>query len=457
MTRNILARVGAAALLCACAAGAEAKDPLVRKAALGIAMEPAEGGAKITTVTDGLTAAKAGLAAGDILTALNGRKTPDPGAVAAIAGTIRAGEPVAFDYTRGGKADRKETAAIARPFETYQGAAAVYGAVPFKGGHLRDVLVTPAKASKNGPVVYLIQGAMCANVEGVPSSHPYGMLVQELANRGLATYRIEKPGMGDSAGTPACADVDFATELDGFRAGLQALIKTRKIAPGRIVIFGHSMGGIQGPLLAAENGKLGGVATMGTVLRDWRDYLGEVFWMQGFFSSSEDPVENAEAGAAARRVLDRLFIERASLAKVAADNAEDAKMLKEFLGWDGGERFMNRNAGYWVGISGQKLVKAWRDANAPVLAMYGESDFAAMDDRDHRLIVDVVNFYRPGTAKYVLLEKTGHGFGLDGTRAEAAAKNKAAGGATGAPLGPMNPKVATELADWVDSLKIGAR
>lgn len=457
MTKSILARLSAAALICFCAASAEAKDPLIRKAALGVSLEPAEGGAKITSVADGLTAAKAGLAAGDILTALNGRKTPDPGAVVAIAGTIRTGDPVAFDFTRGGKADHKETSAIARPFETYQGAAALYGATPFKGGYLRDVLVTPTNAPKNGPVVYLIQGAMCANVEGVPPSHPYGMLVQELAKRGIATYRIEKPGMGDSMRTPACADVDFATELEGFRAGLQALIKTHKIAPSRIVIFGHSMGGIQGPLLAAENGKLGGVATMGTVLRDWRDYLGEVFWIQGFFSANEDPVENAEAGASARRVLDRIFIERAPLAKIAADNADDAKVLKEFLDWDGGERFMNRNAGYWAGISGQNLVKAWRDANAPVLAMYGESDFAAMDDRDHRLIVDLVNFYRPGTAKYVLLEKTGHSFGLDGTRAEAAAKNKAAGGATGAPLGPINPKVATELADWVDGLKIGAR
>lgn len=459
MINQTFTRASIAALACLIASAdpALAKDPLVRKAALGIAMEPAEGGAKVTTVADGLTASKAGLAVGDIVTSLNGKKTPDPGAIVAIAGGIRSGEAVSFEISRGGKPERKEATAIARPLETYQGASARYGAVAFAGGHLRDVLVTPDIADKNGPVVYLIQGAMCANVEGVPASHPYGMLVQELANRGVATYRIEKPGMGDSAGTPQCADVDFDTELAGFRAGLQALIKTHKIAPGRIVIFGHSMGGIQGPLLAAENGKLGGVAAMGAVLRDWRDYLGEVFWMQGFFSSNEDPVENAAAGVAARNTLDRIFIERAPLAKIAADSADDAKILKEFLDWDGGERFMSRNAGFWAGISGQKLVEAWRDSKAPVLAMYGESDFAAMDDRDHRLIVDIVNHYSPGTAKYVLLEKTGHGFGLDGTRAEAAAKNKAAGGATGAPLGPINPKVATELADWIASLRIGAR
>eukprot|EP01035_Chromulina_nebulosa_P055999 gene55998-76763_t len=40
---------------------------------------------------------------------------------------------------------------------------------------------------------------------------------------------------------------------------------------------------------------------------------------------------------------------------------------------------------HWRQIAQQPLTAAWRDSRAPVLAVYGEADFAAIDDRDHRL------------------------------------------------------------------------
>ncbi|MBY0423509.1 MAG: alpha/beta hydrolase, partial [Parvularculaceae bacterium] len=357
-----------------------------------------------------------------------------------------------------GAAARVDATAVARPFETYEGAAASYGEVPFQGGVLRDIYVAPANAPKDGPVVYFIQGVFCGSVEGPTPEHPVRAFLQGLAERGIASYRVEKPGMGDSAGPVECKDADFATELAAFRAGLDALVKTRKIAPSRIVLFGHSMGGVEAPLLAAERaGQLRGIATMGTVLRPWRDYLGEVFWIQGFLSSNADPVESTEAGLAMRGLLDRIFIDKASLATIAAGDPAEAQRLKDDLGWDGKNNFMGRSAPYWTGVNDQKLPRAWRDAKAPVLALYGESDFAAIDDRDHRLIVDIVNHYRPGTARYVLLEKTGHPLTLDGTRAEAAAKNEKAGGATGAPLGPYNKDMTRIVADWIVALPAPAR
>jgi hypothetical protein len=42
--------------------------------------------------------------------------------------------------------------------ESYNNAKALYGSVPFRGGQLRDILVTPQNAPRDGAVVYLIQG-----------------------------------------------------------------------------------------------------------------------------------------------------------------------------------------------------------------------------------------------------------------------------------------------------------
>lgn len=429
---------------------AQPSPQLTRKASMGIALEPAEGGTRIRSVTADLTAARAGLQAGDVLTALNGAPTPTPAATVALVNEIRAGGRVSFSYTRGGQSATASATAQPRPLETYQGATARYGAVPFRGGLLRDILVTPANAAANGPVVFFVQGYFCATVEASTPNHPYASLVQGLASRGIATYRIEKPGMGDSQGTPACLETDFDTELAAFRAGLDALIRTHRIAPQRIVVMGHSMGGIQAPLLAAETEDLRGVAVMGTAVRSWHDYMIELIRLQSFFSTGADPAEGEALSEAMRPLFDRIFNEDTPLPTIAADNTEHAALLRDTLNWDGANQILFRDVSYWRQIANQRLAAAWRDGDAPVLAMYGEADFAAIDDRDHRLIVDIVNHYRGGSAKYVFLPRTGHGFGLEGTRAEAQAADRAAGGQ--APPAPFNPEVIQVLADWIDTL-----
>jgi hypothetical protein len=426
---------------------------LTRKASMGIALEQTEGGTRIRSVTADLTAARAGLQAGDILTALNGAPTATPAATVALVNAIRAGQPVRFTVTRNGRTITARANALPRPQETYEGATAHYGAVPFRGGLLRDILVSPANAAPDGPVVFLIQGYFCATMEGSSPAHPYTALAQQLASRGIATYRVEKPGMGDSLGTPACLDTDFDTELEAFRAGLDALIRTHQIAPQRIVVLGHSMGGIQAPLLAAETGNLRGVAVMGTAVRSWHDYMIELIRVQGFFSAGADPAESEALSETMRPLFDRIFNEATPLTTIAAENADHARLLREVLDWDGADQILFRKVTYWRQIADQRLAAAWRDSDVPVLALYGEADFAAIDDRDHRLITEIVNHYRPSTARFVLLPRTGHGFGLEGTRAEAQAANRAAGGQA-APA-PFNPEVARVLADWIDGLPPG--
>jgi pimeloyl-ACP methyl ester carboxylesterase len=451
----MIAAASAALMACAGAASAGPRPELARRAALGVAVETGEGGARVLSVAPGSTAAKAGLQPGDVVTRLNGAAVADHQALVVQAGRLRAGEAVDIAYLRDGASARGAAVAVARPQETYSGATARYGAVPFRGGLLRDILVTPAGAKADGPVVFLIQGYYCATMEGPTPDHAYRALIQGLADRGIATYRVEKPGMGDSQGGPTCLQSDFATELDAFRAGLAALTRDHGVAPGRVVLLGHSMGGLEAPLLAAEGEPVRGVAVYGTVLRNWRDYLQDVFRVQGFYSAGADPVELATLGEAMRPLLDRIFNESVPLRQIAADDPEQAELLREVLEWDGEEQILGRSAAYWRQIAQQPLTAAWRDSRAPVLAVYGEADFAAIDDRDHRLIAEVVNHYRPGTGRFVMLARTGHGFGLDGARDGARDAARAAGGTL--PPQPFNPELTRVLADWIDDLPAPTR
>src|SRR5262249_25620237 len=88
---------------------------------------------------------------------------------------------------------------------------------------------------------------------------------------GFVTLRVDKPGCGDSEGGPA-RDVDFETELDGYRQGLKMLKSRGDVDPNAIFIFGHSMGGVMAPLLSAEN-PVHGIIAYGTITRTWTEYM----------------------------------------------------------------------------------------------------------------------------------------------------------------------------------------
>lgn len=447
--RTALATILAVGLGLGAASAANAQT-LARKAMLGVAIEAAAGGAKILTVAPNSTAAAAGLQAGDVIVSMNGAPVADHAALVGLADKLRAGEDVSLIYTRGGQSMTAQASATPRPVESYTNASATYGAVPFEGGLLRDIMVKPANAKADGAVVYLIQGYYCATMEAPNPASPYHMLAQGLADRGIATYRVEKPGMGDSQGGPSCFDTDFDTELAAFRTGLKTLIETHGVDPSRIVILGHSMGGVQAPLLAAETQGLRGVAVYGTVLRSWHDYMQDLFRLQAFYSVGADPVEAEDLAEAMRPLLDAIYMTDAPLSEVAVQVEHGADLLEGALDWDGGEMILGRTAAYWRGVGQQRLALAWRDANAPTLAVYGEVDYAAIDDRDHKQVVEVVNYYRPGTATYATLPKTGHGMGIEGAPKDAQAANRAAGGQQVNTT--YNTDLTKVLGDWIASL-----
>lgn len=234
----------------ACAVG-ETQADLLRQAALGLRMSPNSNGVFVDAVTAGLTGAQLGVREGDVLVALNGAAANTPGQVVALVAGMKADEPIELRLRRASQTMTLRGRAVGKPLEAYPGARTDYGAVPFRDGRLRDILVTP-QGDGEAPVVFLLPGFSCASIEPMDSVHPYRRLAAELSEAGVGFYRVEKPGVGDSTGGPRCAEIDFATELDAFRTAYKHLTDVRGVDPGRIFLFGHSLGGMQAPLLAAE-------------------------------------------------------------------------------------------------------------------------------------------------------------------------------------------------------------
>jgi pimeloyl-ACP methyl ester carboxylesterase len=398
----------------------------------------------VDRVLPGQTAERLGLRQGDVILAAGGRPTATNADVVAYAGSLVAGGPVDLRIRRGGREMRLHGRAIGRPLEAHAGVKVDYGVVPFRGGGLRDIMLTPLGV-EDPPVVFLLQGYSCASVESPDPADAYRSLGDALLARRIAYYRVEKPGMGDSAGGPACVEIDFATELDAFRVAYKHLIEARGVDPDRIFLFGHSLGGMEAPLLAAERPPRG-VAAYGTVLRNWADYHYEVGAYQSFLFSGEDIGETMATAEHDRDLFRRFYFGREAPARIAASSPENERALRYHFNWDGGTRTFGRSYKFNQDLAHLPLAAAWRDTRSNVLALYGESDMVALHDQDHRLIADIAQFYRPGTGRFVQIAGTGHGMDLIGNRSEVRERTRAQGRV---PTGAFNPAVADALAAWI--------
>lgn len=439
MIRLLLAASAIALALGAAPAAAH----LPRRAQLGVTMPAAQQqgqGAGIGEVVPGGTAASLGLRAGDVITRINDRPVSRPSDVVIAVGSLFGGTPVAITVRRGTAETVLRGQAVARPLDAYPGATVSYGAVPFRGGQLRDILVTPDNVA-NPPIVYLLQGFSCVTIENAL----YHRLIEELLRAGIGFYRVEKAGIGDSAGGVNCADIDFATELDGFRSAYTHLIQARGVEADRIFMLGHSMGGFQAPFLAAERPPRG-VAIYGAGLRNWADYNLDIVRFQPYLYFGQDPATAAEQAERFRPAITRFYFGREAPAAIAAGSEVNAQALRESLAWDGGVNTFGRHFKFTQDLAHVPLIAAWRDSRTNVLAMYGEADMVALFDEDHKLVADMANHWRPGSGRYAEIARTGHPMDVVGDRLEVRRRTIAAGAI---PSGEFNPEVARVLASWV--------
>lgn len=429
--------------LALCFAITPASAELPRRALLGITM-PAESqrgeGAVVGDVAPGGTADGLGVQSGDAILRINDRPVTRPNEAGTVIATLLGGAPVALTVRRGTEELTLRGTAVGRALESYENARTDYGAVPFRGGQLRDILVVPDGVAEP-PIVFLLQGFSCATIE----TPLYARLIEALLRDGIGFYRVEKAGVGDSDGGVRCAEIDFATELDGFRAAYRQLIEQRGIDPDRIFMLGHSLGGIQAPFLAAELAPRG-VAVYGAGLRNWADYNLDVVRFQPFLIFGEDPATAAENAERYRETLNRFYFGREAPTAIADGDEASAQALRGSVAWDGGVNTFGRHYSFTQDLAHLQLIRAWRDSQTNVLAIYGEADLIALFPEDHRVIADIADHLRPGSGRYAEIAQTGHGMDVVGDRLEFRRRTMEAGTI---PTGELNPEIAQLLSTWI--------
>jgi uncharacterized protein len=369
--------------------------PLPRHALLGAALADGKGGAAITRVIPGSAAAQAGLAAGDTLTSLAGVVTPDTAAFLAEMHRLHAGQQVEITVVHDGVTQHRTIALGTPANESDPDVTTIYGAVEVDGSQRRTLVTVPNNATGRLPAVLVLGGIGCYSVDVASNPQdPYLRLTHAISRAGFVTMRLEKSGVGDSQGPP-CDQVDFAAEERGYAAALRALRSDPHVDPSRIYLFGHSIGTVEAPRLAAQQ-PVAGIIVAEAVGRDWPEY--EVRNLRRQLElSGESPSDVDTALLEKQECLVRLLLEQQPEAQIER-SMPSCKTHNGVYPVD---------AAYMQQVAPLDIIGAWEKVHVPVLAIYGRSDFVT-EEADHQRIVDVVNAAHPGSATFVAIDGMDH-------------------------------------------------
>lgn len=386
-------------------------------------------GLLVVTILPGLSAEAAGMKAGDVVVALDGRKISAVADVIAVTRSHSVGDTIPVDYVRNGTRKTGSLLLKGLPFETASDLDVVYDAVPV-GAATRRTIITRPRGSGRYPAVLLVGGIGCYSFDApLNDKDVYRSLLYALTRQGFVTMRVEKSGMGDSTGTP-CADVDLNTEAAGYQAGLKKLKGMSFVDARRSFILGHSIGGVVGPMVAAKE-PVRGLVVMETLGMTWFEYE-LINTRRQLKLGGASPAEIGAQLILKEWCMHRLLIERAPRADILKAKPDCA----EHMAYPASDIYVQQ-------VAAQNLPALWeKSKNADVAVIYGAADFVTGVD-ESKAVVDAVNAARAGAGTYIEIPDMDH-YLVETANQAASLQRVQSGGAGG-----LHPRLASIIGDWL--------
>lgn len=381
-----------------------------RAGPLGIRFDPAASDLRVAEALPGSTAASGGVRSGDVVVSVGGTPVKSRDELAGVMRTRRAGETLPVVVRRdAGEVDLRLTLAEAK--ETVEGSSVQYGSVTVPAGYrLRTIVTRPERSplARDGrhPAFLYVQGIVCQSIDRptIPNA-PDTRIVHEFAKAGFITFRVDKPGLGDSEGPP-CSEIDFQTELEGFTAALRQLAAMPDVDPERIYVFGHSMGGVIAPYLSAAV-PVRGTVVYGTLVRTWFEYQLENVRRQAALQPGANEADVTDAVLAETRTSATVLVDKKSVGDAwnrwpELRQPTQGTMLDE-------NHIATRGMSFFHQLQDLNLARAWQNSTGAVLAVYGEYDWVT-SLHDHEKIASIVNTRTPGAGTAITMPKADHAF-----------------------------------------------
>lgn len=289
--------------------------------------------------------------------------------------------------------------------EQFQNADVTYGWAQDSAGHkLRTFVTRPKNAAARVPAIFFVGWLSCDSVEYPDGeTDPFGAILRRLIDQsGYATMRMDKPGVGESEGD--CSKADYQTELSGYQAAFEQLLKYDFIDPRRIVVIGLSNGGGTAPLVAGHHLVRGYVA-VSSWGRTWYEHMLELERVR-LTAAGKVPAEVNAAMKVFPSFYNLYLNERRTPGEVLEAHPE-----WKGLWYDAPDGQYGRPAAFYQQLQALNLGQVWQEVSVPVLVLHGGAD-RIMSRADSQAIADSVNRAHPGQATYVEIDDASHALAI---------------------------------------------
>lgn len=338
-------------------------------------------GLNIVSVFENSTASRYGVRTGEIVLSAHGRALGEPSDLPAALKGLKAGAVVEFEFLVGSKKLVRSMELQGFPIESYEGTNVLLSSLSVDTGIHRTILTLPDNV-RQPPVVYILPGFDCSSMEqinGLETS--ISKLIGSLSARGYASYRVEKAGVGDSAGKD-CLRIGFNEEIEVFKEGLRELKSNQQIDDDRVFLLGISLGGVFAPILAQE--KVAGIISFGTISKTWPEYMSDNWrrqWQLAGMSYAEID-EKLKLAASFWHYLVQDGLSPASILK----NYPDMEDLSRSLALeDGRSLLLFRHFTFVKELAELNIMSQWEKVTSPTLILWGRGDYVA-SEADQELI-----------------------------------------------------------------------
>lgn len=377
---------------------------LPRHAVLGAGVADRQG-VRVSFIRPGSAAERAGLKAGDSIDSIGTTEVHNAAEFVRIVKEEPAGKPIEFHIRRGENAITLPIVLDPAPDEDDPLVDTHYEAVTVDGTLRRTLLTVPKKAAGRRPAVLIIGGIGCYSIDvATDPQDAYLRLTHDLGRAGFVAMRLEKSGIGDSQGPP-CMTIDLVHEMESYEAALRALRDDPHVDSGSVYLFGHSIGTLIAPHIAARV-PVSGVIIAEGVGRNWVEY--ELWNLRRQLVLDGQPPAKVDATLSVKEIcMHRLLVEKQAEDEIERTQPE----CKEHNQYPAPAAYMQQAAAL-------NIAEPWTNFSLPLLAIYGSGDFVTAE-ADHRRIVDIVNANHRGAATLKIIDGMDHHLDVAGTQQQA--------------------------------------
>ncbi len=194
--------------------------------------------------------------------------------------------------------------------------------------------------------------------ETLGPNKPFKDLAWGMASKGVAVLRYEKRTLHYQARfVKDCNDLTVQQEtVDDAIAAVEFLAEVPGIDKGRIIVLGHSLGGMLIPRIAAENKAIAGFVIMAGSTRPMEDSILEQIKYTAMLDGKINPEERKSLAEIQRQVQ---MVKSPSLKKETPHD----------------QLPFNTPAGYWLDLRGYHPATQARAITQPLLILQGHRDY----------------------------------------------------------------------------------